>query len=116
VDDQEYKRLCAQPDVMKRSEIRATLTRLRRDHGPLAASLERIMSLRALAKPVNFQGSSENDYFYLDLSEDELEDIADALADLERALAMSGTDASELAFVASLHDKWRDAESSRPAT
>src|SRR3954454_23871819 len=101
---------------MKRADIRATITRLRRDHGRLASSLERIMSLRALAKPVNFQGSSENDHFYLDLSQDELEDIGDALADLERSLAMSGTNHAELAFVASLHDKWRDAESSRPAT
>lgn len=114
MDDQEYKRLCAQPDVMRRAEMRATMTRLKREHAPLAAALERVMGRPALPKPVGFQGSSENDYFYIDLSEDELDAIAEALEDMERSLAASGSDDSELAFVATLHDRWRDAESSRP--
>jgi hypothetical protein len=114
MDDQEYKRLCAQPDVMQRSVIRATIVRLKTAQPELAGVLEHILRASPLPKPLGYSGSSENDFFYLDLSESNLESIQEAIADVEVFLAQSGNGSSELEFVASLHDKWRAAESSRP--
>lgn len=115
VDDQEYKRLCAQPDVMRRADLRATIARLGPQHAELRNALARVLASSPLQKPSGFQGGPENDYFYLDISEQDLFAIADVIADIEISLADSEDGSAELNFVAELHDTWRDKESSRPA-
>ena len=47
VDDSEYKRLCAQPNVMRRDYIRATAALLREDHAELAARLSGLLRGKA---------------------------------------------------------------------
>jgi hypothetical protein len=68
---------------MRRSDIRATIARFENRDSALAEVLERILRSMPLQKPAGFVGSEENDFFYLDLSPSELEDIREALADVE---------------------------------
>jgi hypothetical protein len=113
LDDQEYKRLCAQPDVMRRADIRATAVRLHADQPQLASILEELLQHAPVPKPADFSGGEEADFFYLDLPAFIVEEIAEALADVERAVALANEGTPELSFVAGLHDRWRAAESSR---
>ena len=114
MDDAEYKRLCAAPDVMSRTDLRATAIRLRDDRPDLAVLIDKVLRSEPVPKPARHTNGSESDFLWLDFSDDDLEAIHDALRDQEIALAddeLSPT--PELSFVAALAGKWNAAESSR---
>ena len=118
MDDNEYKRLCAQPDVMHRPDVRASMLRLRRRRPELATLLARILETDAVPRPHPFTGGPDSDYLWLDLQQGDLDDIADAFAGLEIEICQSedrDTSRGDLSTVARLHDLWRNAQSSRPA-
>ena len=115
MDDQEYKRLCAQPDVMRRDQIRATAALLREPHPGLAMRVSGLLGAAALPKPQEHSGGAESDFFYIDLDVADLDAIVSALGDLEAQLAESGAPTDQLGWVARLLDRWNDADSSRPA-
>jgi hypothetical protein len=56
MDDGEYERLCARPDVMRREEIRATVALLRERHNRLAARLSTLLLASPLPKPEGHSG------------------------------------------------------------
>ena len=115
MDDQEYKRLCAQPDVMRRDQIRATASLLADRHAELAARLSALLNAMPLSKPADHAGGRESDFFYLDLDAADLDDVVSALGDLEAELVESGAPADRLSLVGTLLGRWNEADSSRPA-
>ena len=114
MDDAEYARLCAQPDVMRRPALRATHARLRRSHPELAQALEAVLVGRPVPKPVEHDGGPDSDFLFLDLSDEEVDAITEAIGDMEASLAQDeATAGTELSTVTTLHDQWLKAESSR---
>lgn len=114
MDDEEYRRLCAAPDVLRRSVVRATYFRMR-DRAPhLAAELERLLESSPVPKPVEHEGGVESDYLWLDVHPDTLEAVEEELHDQETDLAQDpAADSATLRWVAHLADLWTKAESSR---
>ena len=114
MDDEEYRRVCAAPDVLQRPDVRATYVRLRDRAPSLAAELERLLQSAPVPKPREHEGGPETDYLWLDVGPDVLEAIQDELHDQESELAQEPTaDQRTLAWVAHLADLWNNADSSR---
>jgi hypothetical protein len=114
MDDTEYRLLCAAPDVLRRTEVRATAAQLR-DRAPhLAAELERLLRSTPVPKPREHQGRAEADFLWVDLDPADVEQIREALRDREVELAQDPeADGATLSWVAQLADRWNGAESSR---
>ena len=110
MDDAEYRRLCSQPDVMRRTEIRATLTRLTKSRPDLAERLEALLQSAPIPKPPGHDAGADTDYLAIHLTEDEIEAIVDALGDLESALALDGHH-DQASAAGMLLDRWNAAES-----
>lgn len=115
MDDREYKRVCAQPDVMRRAAIRATLARLKGRRSDLAMSLASLLGGPAIPKPPGHDSGADTDYLWLDLPSEQIDDIVSELGDLEASLAESDAPAIEVSSTGTLLDLWNSAESSRPA-
>ena len=114
MDDEEYRRLCAAPDVLRRSEIRATHVRMAKRAPELATELERVLQSSPVPKPSQHEGGTDTDFLWLDLHADVLEAIVEELHDQETELAQEPTtDRATLGWVAHLADLWAKAESSR---
>ena len=115
MDESQYKRLCAQPDVMRRDSIRATAALVRENHAALAARLSALLAASPVPKPAGHSGGPESDFFYLDLDAAGLDEVATALGDLEAKLAETGAPADQISLAATLLDRWSKADRSRPA-
>ncbi len=115
MDDSDYKRLCAQPDVMRRSEIRAAAILIRPNHPDLASRLTTLLGTPPLPKPSGHQGGPDSDHLHLELDSDELELIVDALGDQEVSLSDAGEPAPSISQVGTLLDRSNQADSSRAA-
>jgi hypothetical protein len=92
--------------------------RLRTTRPDLAALLEVLLLGAMLPKPAEHTGGPETDFLFLDLSNNEVEEITEAVGNLEVAVAMDTSPPSrelarEFAAIAALHDQWLRAESSR---
>jgi hypothetical protein len=116
MDDAEYRRLCAAPDVMKRATLQATVARLRRRDPELADIVARVMTGQTVPRPTLHAGTRDDDFLYLDLEPGEIEAIHDALIDEEVEHAQKETllGDSMAGYVSGLADVWRHAESVRP--
>lgn len=115
MDDAEYRRLISAPDVMKRADLRATESRLVGEAPDLVEAIRRVLRSAPVRRPPAHTGLPDDDYLWLDLSEDEIDAIHEALRDQERELASDEKpDHIRLAWVADLADRWNSAESSRP--
>jgi hypothetical protein len=67
------------------------------------------------SEPADHSGGRELDFFYLDLDVADVDDVVNALGDLEAQMAESGAPTDQLSLAATLLDRWNDADSSRPA-
>jgi hypothetical protein len=116
MDDAEYRRLCAAPDVMKRADLHATEARLRRTAPVLADLVVQVMAGQSVPKPELHDGTNDDDYLYLDLAPDEIDAIHDALRDEETSHAMQETmlGNASAGYVGRIADLWLNAESVRP--
>ena len=115
MDDAEYRRLCSAPDVMRRTDIRATASRLRVREPKLARELDRILASDPVPKPLEHDAGPDTDYLWLDLDAEDVEGVHEALRDLESQLVQDpDADQTALTWVAELADRWNNAESSRP--
>ena len=115
MDDNEYRRICAQPDVMRRSDVRATVARLRGVRPDLADRAAHLLGTVPVPKPAAHAGGSETDYLWLDLDPADIQEIVSELFDLETQQALDDAPALQLGATASLLDRWNAAESTRPA-
>ena len=114
MNDAEYRRLCAAPNVLRRADIRSTVARLREREPRLAEQLTQVLRSSPVPKPAEHQGGPETDYLGLDLSPEDIQSIVDALFDLEAELAQDPrTERSDLSSAAALVDLWNGAESTR---
>ena len=115
MDDNEYRRLCSQPDVMRRSDVRATISRLQQSRPDLATRLASLLSSSPVPKPVGHEGGPETDFLWLDLADEDIDEIVSELADLEASLVLDEAPTQQLSDAGTLLDRWNAAESSRPA-
>ena|SRR5688500_10643274 len=113
MNDAEYRRLCTQPHVMRRTEVRATVMRLAEPRPDLAARLRTLLDSPPIPKPSGHDAGPDSDYLILDLEQDEIEDVVDALGDLESTLALDGH-RDQARAAGTLLDRWNAAESGKP--
>lgn len=99
---------------MSRPALRATAQLLRAQFPALADRIEAVAKGTPVQKPPKHTGGRESDFLYLDLTELEIEEVFEAVADIEVAHAGAATpDSAKLSDIASLTDRWNGAESSR---
>jgi hypothetical protein len=115
MDENEYRRLCSQPDVMRRSDIRATVSRLQHSCPNLASRLAVVLSSPPVPKPVEHTGGPDTDFLWLDLAEGDIVEIMRELGNLEASLVIDDAPSQQLSDAGTLLDRWNAAESSRPA-
>ena len=115
MDEQEYKRICRQPDVMRRADLRATLRRLQDVRPDLAHELHAVLRASPVPQPVHHDGGRDTEFLWLDLAPKVIEEIVDELAALEADLVTEAQGSGVLEAAATLLDRWNAAESSRPA-
>ena len=113
MDDREYRRLCSQPDVTARGDLRATAVRLTDRRPDLAAEVQRLLAGSPVPRPSEHEGSRETDYLWLDISDETIEEIVDELGTLEADLVETGAPHRTVSVAAELLDRWNAAESSR---
>jgi hypothetical protein len=100
---------------MRRSDLRATISRLQHGRPDLADRLTMLLSSPPIRKPVEHTGGPDTDFLALDLAEEDIDEIVSELGDLETSLAMDDAPSQLLSDVGALLDRWNTAESSRPA-
>jgi hypothetical protein len=87
--------------------------RLMASRPDLAARLRALLDSPPIPKPSKHESGADSDYLILDLDQGEIEDVVDALGDLESTLALDGhLDQAEAA--GTLLDRWNAAESGKP--
>lgn len=116
MDPADYRRICSAPDVMKRSDLAACETELRKLAPKVADSLVMVMKSAPIPRPASVQGTRDDDFFNLDLAEGEIEAIEEVLRDREISFAQDGTELSNASarYFGRLADLWSEAESMRP--
>lgn len=72
----------------------------------MASTLERQLKGRGMAKPHRHAGAAETDEFQVELSNQEIERIVDAMGALESSLADAGAPAFQVSATADLLDFW----------
>jgi hypothetical protein len=113
MDENEYRRLCSQPDVMRRSDVRATISRLQHRNPDLAARLARLLSSPPVPKPIEHSGGADTEFLWLDLAEADIDEIVTELVDFEASLTVDEAPTQQLSEASALLDLWNEAESSR---
>jgi hypothetical protein len=114
MDEREYRRICSQPDVMRRSDLRATLHRLQGVRPDLTHELHALLRASPVPKPAHHDGGRDTEFLWLDLAPEVIQEIVDELAALEASLVAEGQGSGRLEAAATLLDRWNAAESSRP--
>lgn len=110
MDAEQYKEICSEPDVLRRTVIEATARRLAEDEPELADRLFEQVSGAPVPKPAKHDAGSHSDYFLITLSAADFEDVVAALEDLEASALMDPRCiAEERGYVGYLLDVWNDA-------
>ncbi len=109
MDVNEYRDLCARPDVLRRGELEETVSALRRLRSPDVRLLEEILEQPPIEKPVIHAAGSEADFFFVTLDADVVESIVDQLFEAEATAVPSGGETTpEATRLAELVDLWTD--------
>jgi hypothetical protein len=106
MNDREYHALRGRPDVMRRGQVAATLSRLSASRPGLANELSRILESAPVVKPPEHRGGPETDYLRFDLSLAAIDEIVAELGFLEASLCQSHAAQAEIEAVAELLDLW----------
>ena len=110
MDAEEYRTICTRPDVIRRPVIEATVRRLSSNHADLIGPLKELLTRGPVPKPPLHHAGSHSDYFLVDLAPDQLEEIVNALGDLEAGLATGAHGSTaELDYTGQLLDTWNRA-------
>ena len=110
MDEETYKRLIQEPDVLDHTTLNVTLKELvARQEFALAAALQRILTENKIEKPplANQPYDARPNYYKVDLPDEDVDHIIDILYDLEASFTgEAGEPTPTSAFYASLVDKW----------
>ncbi len=107
MDVNEYKELCARPDVLQRGALEDTVRVLREARSPDARLVEEILRRAPIEKPVIHAAGAEADSFFVTLDADVVESIVEQLADAEAAaVSPAGGTTPEANRMAELRDLW----------
>ncbi len=107
MDLNEYRDLCARPDVIRRGELEETVRALRRLRSPDVRLVEEILEQPPIEKPVVHAAGSEADSFFVTLDADVVESIVEQLTDAEAAaVSPAGETTPEAGRLAELVDLW----------
>ena len=107
MEAEEYKSICAQPDVFQRTVIESTARALK-EHHQLAQQLLEIVNGTPVAKPGLHDKNNDFDFFRIKLDVGQAEQIEDYLLSAEAdAVGEDGETTSAASHFASLADRWR---------
>lgn len=110
MDQLEYKRLTKSNNVFSISVLEETIEVLRPEQGRIADKLQAIIAEGPIEKPEKHTGGRENDFFLVQLEQQELESIVEKFGDLEVAhVSAEGNTTSEASHYASMLDLWSNA-------
>lgn len=110
MDEDTYKRLIQEPDVLEHTTLNVTLKEVvAQQEFVLASVLQRILNENKIEKPplpAN-QYDVRPNYYKVDLPDEDIEHIIDILSDLEASFTSEeGEPTPTSTFYASLIDKW----------
>ena len=115
MDNKEYKRITSLWNVKRRNIVQGSLALIKAVNSPLSHKLESTLRSAPVEKPESHTGGKESDYFEVQISEDEMQELVDTLFELEAEAvpqnegidfekeAMQARDANR---IASLVDEW----------
>lgn len=108
MDAANYKRICAQADVLPRGVVEATHRLVSQVDAVLAAKVRRILAVEPVPKPPRHLAGAHSDYLPIGvLPHREIEAVVEALGELEAAAVASGN--VRLTDVGGLLDAWNRA-------
>jgi len=90
MDSQEYKQIQSRWNVKRRNVIVDTMVLIKSDSAGLYRKLEATLAGAPIEKPNGHKGSEETDYFEVQLTEEEMQDLVVLLFDLEAASVPQG--------------------------
>ena len=107
MDATEYKAMCSRPDTLNRGVLEDTERVLSPALPTLASKLREVLAGRPIPKPMSHDGDAGTDYFRVELSAEDAEEIANASGDAEvGAIAIGGETTPEASRFATLRDMW----------
>jgi len=115
MDGSAYKKKVSKWNVKRRNIIEDTLALLKGENSALYAKLLPVLDRKPIEKPPQHSGGNEADYFEINLSEDEVQEIIDELFNLEACAVSTGTgigfeeeaiQSREASRIARLVDEW----------
>ena len=115
MDSNEYKRRTSLWNIKRRNIIEDSLRLIEKENSLLAQKLKLTLENDPVDKPMGHIGGKESDYFEVNLSEDEMQELVDLLFELEAAVVPQGDgvgfgkealQAREANRIASLVDEW----------
>jgi len=106
MDPEEYKTLCARPDVLRRSALEDTARALRSVRSPDTPLVEEILEQPPVEKPVVHSAGSEADFFYVTLERDVAGSVLETLLDAEQAAARRTAITFDKTRLTELIDLW----------
>lgn len=108
MDAADYKRICAQSDVLPRGVVEATHGLVSHVDAVLAAKVRKILAIEPVPKPPRHDAGAHSDYLPIGVvSRREIEAVVEALGELEAAAVASGN--VRLTDVDGLLDAWNRA-------
>jgi hypothetical protein len=107
MDATEYHKICQDPRALKRYTIEETLKVIPSDLVALRINIDQILSNSPIEKPTEHSGGPDTDYFFVNLSDDDIIQIVETLGDAEvGAVAENGSTTQLASSYATLLDTW----------
>lgn len=107
MDADSYHKICNEPSSFTRSELEQTYRALESDNSPKTSLLLNALQSEPLQKPLKHQAGKDSDYFSVQISAKDAEEIIEVLGDLEAGAVGSYGETTALASsYASLLDRW----------
>ena len=115
MDSSEYKQIKEKWNVKCRNTIVDSMALIKDENAELHSKLENTLNSEPVKKPSEHSGGKETDYFEVQLTEDEMQELVDMLFDLEASAVPQGDgvgfenealQAREASRIAALVDEW----------
>lgn len=109
MDAETYQHLISEPDVLDHTTLNVTLKEVvAQQEFALAAAIQHILQENKIEKPPHSpnQYDTRPNYYKVDLSEDDIDQIIAILEELETSFTNEGQPTPTSAFYASLAEKW----------